>query len=628
MMDGVYSMYGDFAPINKIIILLHEYHKLNIYVDDAHGMGWVGVKGQGYILSQVELHSKIILATSLNKAFPAGGGVFVFKDKELRDRVRNCGTSFIFSAPHAIPVLGAAIAAAKIFLSEEIYELQAVLAERVHFCQSQLEKYNLPVVSNPDTPIFFIGCGLPRVGYNMVDKIINSGFFASICAFPAVPENCTGIRFTITLHHSLEDIEKFVETLAYCYYETLIDEERTIEDVQRAFRRVALFRQKKQIISSNPTKEKYHVELHNSITKISSVIWNQLMSGRCMMGWDELSLLERTFSKNDKPEDNWKFYYYIVKDQNKTPVCATFFTLILSKDDTLAPSETSMIIELERKKYDPYLYTSLALTMGSVLTEGNHLYLDRARKDWQKILMLLLDEVWKQQDIDNAKHLYMRDFESMDEEIKIFFKDQGFIQVDMPDTYTIENNNSSKDYLQQLRSHHRHYIKKKAIEFENFYQTKIVANPNITDLKNYYQLYKNVAMKSFQVNGFIFPFKLFKEIASSSQWEFIELTFKDKSNTNNKLVGVAINHIGKEKNYNFLLTGMDYEYLEYNLYPQILWQIVCRANELKMKTISLGVTASQNKRKFGAISSNKIGFMQSKDHFNMMKIEMIKNDKK
>ncbi|MBC7450366.1 MAG: aminotransferase class I/II-fold pyridoxal phosphate-dependent enzyme [Cytophagales bacterium] len=238
MIDGVYSMYGDFAPTESLFRLLQTYNKLHIYADDAHGMSWQGKHGRGYILNQTDIHSRIVLATSLNKAFAAGGGAFVFSDKKLSEKVRNIGGSFMFSGPHQIPVLGASIASAKIHLSDEIYDRQFALAERIQYCQDLLEKFGLPVVSNNLSPIFFIGLGLLRVGHNVIQRIMNDGFMVNLAAFPAVPENCTGIRFTITLHHSRKDIEKLVMSIAYNFNEALKEEGRTMEDINKSFRKM------------------------------------------------------------------------------------------------------------------------------------------------------------------------------------------------------------------------------------------------------------------------------------------------------------------------------------------------------------------------------------------------------
>ena len=81
MIDGVYSMYGDVAPIHELVALMNRYAQLHLYVDDAHGMGWYGQHGTGYIFGEVGAHEKIILVTTLAKGFGATGGVLVFPDK-------------------------------------------------------------------------------------------------------------------------------------------------------------------------------------------------------------------------------------------------------------------------------------------------------------------------------------------------------------------------------------------------------------------------------------------------------------------------------------------------------------------------------------------------------------------
>ena len=194
VIDGVYSMYGDYAPVKELVKLLDKYNSFYLYADDAHGMSTAGENGTGVVLSQIELHKKMVLATSLNKAFAAGGGVFIFSNEELALKVKSCGGPMIFSGPHQIPSIAAGIASAKIHLSSEITIRQEALREQLNYCHNLLvNKYNLPVISNPESPITFIGLGLTRVGYNMAQRMKDDGFFTNLAIFPAVPEVCTGL---------------------------------------------------------------------------------------------------------------------------------------------------------------------------------------------------------------------------------------------------------------------------------------------------------------------------------------------------------------------------------------------------------------------------------------------------
>ena len=80
-----------------------------------------------------------------------------------------------------------------------------------------------------------------------------------------------------------------------------------------------------------------------------------------------------------------------MRDRAGKPVLATFFTAALWKDDMLASAEVSELVE-QRRAEDPYYLTSTTFAMGSLLTEGDHLYLDR-NADWKGALDLLMGAV-------------------------------------------------------------------------------------------------------------------------------------------------------------------------------------------------------------------------------------------
>jgi hypothetical protein len=349
------------------------------------------------------------------------------------------------------------------------------------------------------------------------------------------------------------------------------------------------------------------------------------MAGNGTFDWQGLKLLEEAFKGNKEPENNWDFHYYIIKDKFNKPVLTTFFTVAICKDDMLAPARVSKTIEKTRAK-NPYYLTSLSFMMGSLMTEGQHLFIDRSRSDWKEIMMLLLDAVWKEQDSNNATKLYLRDFEADDEDLYNFFAGQGFIKINFPETHIAQNSTmTGNQLLDQFNSEKRYFIKKRALSFEKYFEVNVISQPSDKQITHYYNLYKNVAKKNYEVTGFLMPKKFFKEMAKTNNWEFIELKLKPEYDQRKErlAVGVAMNYKSNDS-YCFLLTGMDYNYLEeYNVYPQILWQIIVRSNELGMKQTYLGFTASQTKRKFGAIPVKKVAFIQMKDNFNMQLIETI-----
>lgn len=235
MADGVYSMYGDCAPAKDLSRLMDLYENFYTYIDDAHGMSWSGKRGSGYILSQIDYHPKLFLTTGLAKGFGACGGVMVFPDEKTRDRVRNCGRTMIFSGPIQPPVLGSLVASAKIHLSQEIYNLQNELQQRIRFFNNTARIYDLPLLMQSETPISFIGVGKAEVGYNMVSRLVKRGFYVNLSVFPSVPYKNTGLRVPLTLHQSEASIDNLLRTIAEQLPFALKDEGSSMQEIYSAF---------------------------------------------------------------------------------------------------------------------------------------------------------------------------------------------------------------------------------------------------------------------------------------------------------------------------------------------------------------------------------------------------------
>ncbi|MCV2886422.1 aminotransferase class I/II-fold pyridoxal phosphate-dependent enzyme [Aestuariibacter sp. AA17] len=234
LIDGLYSMYGDYAPIPELLALLDSYPNLKLYVDDAHGLSWYGKHGRGYAL-ECGQHERMYVAHSFTKAFGAGGGCVVFPDKASRDRVRLLGGPFYWGSPVSPPVLGAAVASAKLHLDGTVTRLQADLSERVTLFNRLCEKWNVPLIANNATPIRYIGLGKQDVTNKIAKALMEKGFYASAVCYPSVSKNRTGLRLGITNHLSFSDIHTLVETLS-----DLLDTYLSAEEVafiEKAFKR-------------------------------------------------------------------------------------------------------------------------------------------------------------------------------------------------------------------------------------------------------------------------------------------------------------------------------------------------------------------------------------------------------
>lgn len=626
VIDGVYSMFGDFAPMNEIFKLLDAHPKLNLYVDDAHGMSWAGRNGQGFALSQNSQHQKMILGTTLAKGFGSSGGVFSFKNKEWRDKVKLWGGPLAYSGPQEPATVGAAIASAKIHLSDEISVLQNKLQTLIQYCNTLLFQYKIPLISEDTSPIFFVACGLPVVAFELTERMIKEGFYVNIATFPVVPENCTGVRFTITNHITFEDIEKLAKAFATHLPSSLQLHNRTMMDVSKAFRKFADFEKRfgSTDVVLNKSKNSFsntkslQLETYTSIRMIDKKMWNILLGGRGTFCYDNLVMLEEVFSNNNEPECNWEFVYYVVT-QNGKPILATFFTTALLKDDMLAPENISQQIEKIRID-DPYYLTSKTILMGTMITNGDHLYVDKTSTNWQAALTMVLDAVWTIQDTNGINTVYLRDFNEDNTELTQFFNDHGFIKLKNLENNCISNieKHTFESYLnERLNSKKRYQIKNEALIGIQDVILKI--NDENLDLHLIYKMYKNVKDTNLSLNTHLLPFKYFEKIKESESWEILTLHCKET----NSIIAMSL-CLRSENSYSHVIYGVEKSNDKYtNPYKMMLYFVVKRAFEIKAATIHMGITANDTKRKFGAEQIKQVAFIQIKDKYNQELIDSM-----
>ncbi len=212
--DGLYSMHGDLAPIDKLRPMLDEFPNLYFYLDDAHAFGWKGRNGAGHTLSGMELHERLVLAVGFAKSFGTTGAALAFGDPDLAERVLLCGAPFTFSGPLQPATLGASIASADIHLSAEHAERQAELIRKIDLTRTLLLERGLPVADLSATPIWFVKIGSVDDVLDTMRTLMEDGYYVNPSAYPAVPLGDGGIRFTLTLHHSDEDIKGLIEAMA------------------------------------------------------------------------------------------------------------------------------------------------------------------------------------------------------------------------------------------------------------------------------------------------------------------------------------------------------------------------------------------------------------------------------
>src|SRR5258705_3693452 len=471
-----------------------------------------------------------------------------------------------------------------------------------------LKKYQLPVIAENNEAVFFVGVHLPKVGYNMVARMLEAGYYVKLGIFPAVPMKNTGVRFTITRLHSFRQIEQMICTMATELTKALAEEGVTYEDIYKAFKITAPEQQRidKEVASVIRQALSLKVDHYRTIYDVPEQEWNLLFANKGTFDWNGLALLENTFLENEEPENNWEFDYVIIKDMlTGRPVVATFLTTALWKDDMLSPAAISMNVEL-RRTTDPYYLTSKVISTGSLLTEGEHLFIDRTSPYWKDAMKLLFDKINALQEKYNTNSIVLRDFRHIDGEMESFFIDNGFFKVSMPDNNVISDMswNDANDFYEKLSKCSKAHFRKQVRRYQGKYEVCIEKSPSKKDIDHWHSLYENVKNNSLELNTFTLPKKLFTSIARHSSWEVLSLTLNpDDEKDLKKMVAVVFCYQAGD-NYIPMIIGLDYAYnKEYKVYRQALYQLVMRGKMLGKKAIHLGFSATVEKKKVGAVTS-------------------------
>lgn len=622
MADGVYSMFGDYAPIKELMQLADKYPQLHLYFDDVHGMSWKGKNGTGYVLDILkELPANVILFGTLSKTFGASGATLLCTDNRLREKIKNFGGPLTFSAQLEPASVAAAIASAQIHLSPEITALQSDLADKIEYFRSLLAKTSLPMIAPNNSPVFFLGTAMPLTTYKLVQCLFSEGFYLNAAIYPAVPIKNTGIRITLSRHNQKEEIKALVEAMEYHFPKVLLETANSQYKIKRAFGIAETNPPAKTIESGTPLILQYETTVH----KINKPLWNELLGRQSTFDWDGLCFLENAFTNPACPENHWDFHYYIIKDHKGTPLLATFFTYALWKDDMLAPESLSLQLE-EKRKQSPLYLTSKVLGMGSLFTEGNHCYINKAHPLAQQAITLLLEKTEALYHQLNADMLVLRDFEE-DKQINDIFHNQGFLKINMPESCIVQNTswNTMEEFSASLSPRSRKHFLKEILPFEQAFDIVIKNQLTNEELEQAYKLYQNVKNNNHAINTFTYPIEVFQKMEDHPQWEFILLYVKKGGS--NPLVGIMFCYKNTDQTYAPALIGMDYDSAkEFHLYRQLLFQTIKRAQELNRSKIDFGFSATFEKRKLGAAIIPKVAYIQARDNFSMELMGTLQNE--
>ncbi len=200
--DGVFSMDGDIAPLDKICEVA-EVHDILLMVDDAHGEGVLGEGGRG-IVDHFGLHGRVdVEVGTLSKAFGVVGGLVAGK-QVIVDWLRQRGRPFLFSSAMTAPDTAACLEAVGVL--EESTELVDRLWSNTRVFKNGMIELGFDT-GNSQTPIVPVMLGDAHLAQQFSRRLFKEGVFAMAIGYPTVPLGKARIRVMNSAAHSPRDLE-------------------------------------------------------------------------------------------------------------------------------------------------------------------------------------------------------------------------------------------------------------------------------------------------------------------------------------------------------------------------------------------------------------------------------------
>jgi 8-amino-7-oxononanoate synthase len=207
--DSVFSMDGDLAPLAALSDLCAE-HDASLMVDDAHGFGVLGARGQG-ACEQLQVEPEIYVGT-LGKSIGCAGA-FVAGSETLIEYLVQRARSWVFSTAPPPAIAAAARAALRIVAGAEGAALRARLGENIAAFRAGCVARDIPLM-NSQTAIqpLVIGAEAPALAISRA--LFERGYWIAAIRPPTVPRGTARLRITLTAAHTREQVDGLVDALA------------------------------------------------------------------------------------------------------------------------------------------------------------------------------------------------------------------------------------------------------------------------------------------------------------------------------------------------------------------------------------------------------------------------------
>ena len=205
--DGVFSMDGLVAPLDKICDLADKYDAL-VMVDECHAAGFIGATGKGTMEAKGVMGRVDIITGTLGKALGGAMGGYTTAKKEVIEILRQRSRPYLFSNSLAPAIVGASI---KVFeLLEKDTTLRDQLEWNTNYFKAGMKKAGLDIIDGDSAivPVMLYDAKLSQV---MADELLKKGIYVIGFFFPVVPRDKARIRVQLSAAHTKEHLNQAIK---------------------------------------------------------------------------------------------------------------------------------------------------------------------------------------------------------------------------------------------------------------------------------------------------------------------------------------------------------------------------------------------------------------------------------
>ncbi len=206
--DGVFSMDGDIAPVDKICALAEKYNAL-VMVDDSHATGYIGKTGRGTAEYCGVLGKVDIITTTFGKALGGASGGCICAKKEIVEMLRQKSRPYLFSNTLA-PAVAAASIEALTLLKNSNGKYSSDLKTKADYFREKMQGLGFDV-PNGNTAIIPVMLYHEELAVKIAESLYENGIYVIPFSFPVVPKGKARIRVQLSSEHSMKDIDRLLE---------------------------------------------------------------------------------------------------------------------------------------------------------------------------------------------------------------------------------------------------------------------------------------------------------------------------------------------------------------------------------------------------------------------------------